>query len=262
MTTNVYDRLDLKLATDSRWSVSTPCKSYVLYTDEAQFDKLCVCPKLNLAFAFAGGANWISQWKWWLTNGIYANAPVPVVIKNAEFAYCAAHLDTGALAKMLYPDYAPPKMLMAQDQSGDIVQALFAGSGSDPAMNCWLKNKDAIVAIKSAANDDPFTGGSVVSSCLRSGSHNATVGTADDLKDALLKGHVMRKAQERYIDPMPVAEAAANIPEVAQLMKKIANGTAIACAPFPGMGEHQYTDDQILSHNEFIEGLRAIADRD
>lgn len=234
---------------------ANPGDKFVLYTDKAQFDKICVCPKIKLAFAFAGDSGWIEQWKWWLTIGVHIEAPEPFVPKNAEFAYCAARFPSGDLAGFIHPEGIPPHTV--QTATMDIA-ALFAGSGGKPARDCWQINKDARRAVETAAIKDAFTGGDVVTSCLKTGTHTAEIGNASNLKAALLKGRVMRQTATGYGEDMPLDEAMKQYPEVAALAQQIANGTVNACAPFPGMGT-PYSDEMIASHNAFIQSIKETA---
>lgn len=260
MTTNVYDKGAARLASDSRWSAITPCERFMLYTDDAKFDKIFVCDNTRLAFAFAGEANYVEMFKNWLTDGMMNGEPEPESPREAKFTYCAVNIDTGLVVKMHFPAKYPAKVVgSGAAKAGDDVDAVFAGSGAEAAYSCWMITQDPIEAITVAMEEDSLTGGDIVSTCLRSQVHNASAGSAAQLLEALLKGTVMEKvSQTKYTNPLPLGEMMGN-PLVAALVVNLKAGSAVASAPFPGMGEAVYTDQQLKEHKDFMASLRARA---
>lgn len=256
MTTNVYDREAKLLASDSRWSAESKCKQYLLFTDTARFDKIFVADGLGLAFAFTGDASIVEKFKICLSDDNNPEAEYPKCPTEAVFTYFAVDLVTGTIAHQHFPERFQPKIITSGSKS-DLanIEALFAGSGAQSAYFFWMDEPDPVSAVRFAAEYDALTGGDVITTCLNTGTHNATTGTTALLLDALMEGSVMQKVNTTYTNPTPLAESL-HIPEVAALVQGLQSGSVTASAPFPGMGEAVYTEEQIRAHDEFMLSLR------
>ncbi|UZZ08942.1 hypothetical protein NDO41_16225 [Ectopseudomonas mendocina] len=216
MTTTIYDKENGLITCDSRWSI--PDNRFgVLYVDEAEFSKVEIVN--GHVFVFAGKANIISAWKYFLraqAAGIVLPEPT-----MAGIAALVAELGTGTLKYYYGQDIVLP------DQSNPMT--VIAGTGSSHAARCWEANKCPKKAVSSAMMYDVCTGGEVRYVELQSGANNlnSCVGFKSLQRAFLEKGMVMFNGNQIEKGPVPFKEAADIDPTVADWHQKIANGSVL-----------------------------------
>lgn len=105
----------------------------------------------------------------------------------------------------------------------------FAGTGAEPAYECWTSNKDPRRAVVSAQAKDPLSGGGVKFFQRHDGDNNLDTGVEFNVvaEQFLKKGMVMYMNQK----PMPVDQAARNDPRISELVDKVKAGGLAAEAP-------------------------------
>ena len=150
MTTNVLDRRNSMVTSDSRWSV---VRDGVLYfVDDTGFDKIEDRPAGVMVCA--GNASLIEHWRTWFIAGDYSVIP-PTEITFPDGRFDAIYVTivtkpvfTIAFSSGLYHTY--------QDD------AHFCGSGAEFAKDCYSVNGCAHRCIETAKGGDPQTGGEVM----------------------------------------------------------------------------------------------------
>ncbi|WP_145964072.1 hypothetical protein [Chromobacterium phragmitis] len=241
MTTNVFDRGPVILATDSRWSARLPGNKGICYVDDTGFDKLFVDRNGGFACNFAGSAILIDQWKNWLASDM-STAPPDVYYNGISISICLVERD-GQLSIVENQD------INHEDGSK------FAGSGALNAYECWKMNKSATKAVESAKVLDPCSGGNVKSADLPSGRHNVeNVANLEDVVESLVKkGFVMYIANPQ---PIEFEKAAANDADVANLKGALASGAAQISAPYDAMYQ-DWSPEQKARLKSALDGLKA-----
>nr|WP_279086767.1 hypothetical protein [Comamonas thiooxydans] len=227
MTTNVYDSKTGVMATDSRWSHTFGKR--IVYADDLAYSKIEIYQKS--AFMFAGNGQMIQSWKDWISSSPTDDSGMP-----GYDGVCVCVVDI-------------PSKKVRFKQPQDITKdgGYFAGSGSMPAYLCWSKNGDAKMAVTSATQSDPYSGGVVRHIDLNDMSGNLSIGPVvpqriDDVRQAVLqRGMVMTIAQNTA--PFPLSQLAANDVELAQIRDEIASGKIAPAAPCDGMYT-EWTDEQ------------------
>lgn len=233
MTTNVFDRKVREMATDSRWSVVN--RGHIFYLDNPGFEKIEVCA--GHAFMFAGDADRIEQWKTWLRSEPADDSGMP---PTDRMAVCMASVPDGAEKFCVGADIKKP-------------EAVFAGTGSIHACNCWVMNGDARRAVETAKAGDYMSGGQVKYFEFATGNHNLVLGftpiTAVGLTKLIMeRGEVMAINNTTGV-PFPrkkTATASANesLEEiVADTRAKLASGELKPCAPCDGM-HNEWTQEE------------------
>lgn len=219
MTTNVFDKSALALATDSRWSFRVQNHA-ICYVDDTGFDKVFIDGAGNFAACFAGNANLIELWKTWLATDL--NSPEPPVFQDGmSISICLVDREGSVLI----------------DANQDIFHedgSRFAGSGALDAYECWKVNKSATKAVESAKLIDLYSGGSVKSADLSSGSHNIAndVSLQDVNQIFIEKGFVMYLTNPQ---PVEFGKAAANDPLLQQVKADLSAGNVQISAPCDSM---------------------------
>ena len=179
MTTNVVDLIDAKkvLACDSRWSFET--NNYLYFVDDSDYDKLYF--NRVLVAVFAGNSTVIDNLKVWLQH---MNGDMPELDGSSIIAY---RLSDGVIFARNHT--------YCLESEDNIPMAVFSGSGSYDAMNCWTVNRCAKKAVSTAGSTDAYTGGSVRFFEVVNNHHN--VGNQIPLSDLFnvffTKGFAMRK---------------------------------------------------------------------
>lgn len=218
MTTNVYDKDKSLLTTDSRWSYrplsdGVPSTQVVAYVDDTGFDKIAFDDVA--VFMFAGPGDLIDRWK------TFVSSPNKVLLRRPDvartFAICMILKSSG-------------EIVMEHGQKIKGSGFRFAGTGAEPAYECWSSNKDPKKAVKSATTKDPLSGGTVKFFQSQDGTHNLDTGVAFSsvAEQFLAKGQVMYTAQNAIV---PVAQAAQQDPRIAALVAKVQKGGVSAEAP-------------------------------
>lgn len=218
MTTNVYDRDKNVLTTDSRWSYrpisdGVPSTQVVAYVDDTGFDKIAFDDVA--VFMFAGPGDLIDRWKSFVCSKNKVLLKRPEVART--FAICMILRGSGEIA-------------MEHGQKIKGTGFRFAGTGAEPAYECWNSNRDPKKAVESATAKDPLSGGKVKFFQRHDGDNNldTEVDFSSVAEQFLVKGMVMYTAQSTSI---PLAQAALTDPRVAELVSKVKMGGVSAEAP-------------------------------
>jgi hypothetical protein len=246
MTTNVFDKSAGILASDTRWSFRLvqdgPLKSTLalLYVDDTGFEKIEHQP--DYSYIFAGPSDLIDRWKKWI-NSETRNVEAPPGVAN-DFALCIVEMATGEVI---------------EEHGQRIRDALyrFAGTGAEPAHNCWKTNKDPRKAVQSAAAGDIFSGGEVKYLSLKDSSHNLDgSGTYESINQLTLKRGMVMYLSGNHA-PMSIDEAAANDPRIKHLAQKIAKGEVAAEAPC-GLDTVVWTDTDVQRLNASLQKMYGV----
>lgn len=240
MTTNVYDRGAIHLATDSRWSFRVDDYA-VCYVDDTGFDKLFIDQHANFAASFAGNSELISDWKDYL--GTTMAGPWPEVYRNGV-AICICLVDR--LGNVVFQEN--------QDIHHDD-GSVFAGSGALSAYTCWKSNKSATRAVDSAKMIDIFSGGEVKLVEVATGKHNVQNSTplAGVAQSFLQKGFVMYTKSSPT--PIPFDQAAANDAKLGEIKNKLVSGEVQISAPYDRMYQ-DWSDEKKTQLGAAIASLR------
>lgn len=245
MTTNVFDKTAGVLASDTRWSFRLiqdgPIKSTLalLYVDDTGFEKIEYQP--DYSFIFAGPSDLIDRWKKWINSSTRSLENPPGVAN--DFALCIIDMATGEVLEE-----------HGQRIRDDLYR--FAGTGAEPAHNCWKENKDPkrAVASATAAGADIFSGGEVKYLNIKDASHNLNVsGTYELINQLTLKRGMVMYLSGNHA-PMPIDEAAANDPRIKDLANKIAKGEVAAEAPC-GLDTVVWTDTDVQRLNASLKKM-------
>lgn len=222
MTTNVYDQTKFLVTSDSRWSILTDFG--VIYVDDTGFDKIEVSK--DHAFVFAGNAAVIQTWKDYIRA---SQAGIPLARPSAKgISLLVAKMGCGTFVEAYGQDISLPNKLKP------VVS--FAGTGAHHAAVCWMTNKCGRRAIDSAKARDYYSGGSVSFLEL-----NTRVGNqqnnrnADKLTEAFLDKGMVMYTPGINSSSVPLDQAAASDPRVAEWLKKIAEGSVEIQAPCDSM---------------------------
>ncbi len=217
MTTNVFDISTRLMATDSRWSIDS--ENLIIYIDDTGFDKICVAR--GYALMFAGDGCVIQLWKDWIASVPEGSRGIPAKLHNAAISICVVNIDSAEI-KFEY------------GQNIKLDMARFAGSGSIPANNCWVKHGDAKKAVDSANKIDWFSGGTITFMDFVSGDNNLqNSATIHDVNERILtSGKVMFKTNAKIV---PITEAAVYDAEVRDIIGQVSDGKLTANAPCDAM---------------------------
>lgn len=220
MTTNVYDVKASTVASDSRWSFlvknndEKESLAAIVYVDDTGFDKMIIAE--GACALFAGNSRLIDAWKQWIASTAKAVIPRPPVID--DFAMCIIDAGNGDLI-----------FEHGQKIADDTYR--FAGTGAKYAHKCWLNNKCAQRAVKSASDVDDYSGGEVKFFNIKTQQHNVTPNGLYELinEATITRGVVMYTAYQGKT--VSVQEAAATDPRIRTLLQNISTGEASAEAP-------------------------------
>lgn len=188
MTTNVICHQKKLLTSDSRWSVDLDgYPNQLLFVDDTGFDKLAI--STAHALVFAGDSLLIGQWKKWFTAPKLDFSTVPpftrVESRDNQLKSIVASLVKKPSCEVMFTS----GKFEAHGES-----ARFSGSGALFAKDCYARNGCGRVAITSASQNDPATGGETKFVELISGSSNLSMvqATHDEMINAInQRGFVM-----------------------------------------------------------------------
>lgn len=217
MTTNVFDQDKNHLATDSRWTFSVKGKTGIAlpdivgFVDDTGFDKIVF--DATTAFMFAGDGELISQWRERILKENLLVGRRPGVARN--FAICMVRRSDGYIV-----------MEHGQKIFGGPFR--FAGTGAEPAYECWKSNGDPQRAVRSAQMIDRASGGDVKFFDGVKGDHNIDFSAPFEsvAEQFLRKGKIMYPNQA-----IPVAQAVKDDPRAEEFVGRIKAGTVKAEAP-------------------------------
>lgn len=240
MTTNVFDVKAAVVASDSRWSYTIKdgeALRAVVYVDDTGFDKMVFGE--GACAVFAGRSNLIDHWKDWIRSKNKVVLRRPMTEDN--FSMCVVNAATGAL-------------IFEHGQKIVDDHYRFAGTGAKHAHTCWINNRDAIKAVRSAAVNDQYSGGEVKYFNIKSQDHNVSAaGMYQAINDAVIeRGIVMYPTYEGKT--VPIQDAAKTDPSISTLVRNIKTGDAIAEAP-SGRDTVVWTDTDLKRLDDSLEAF-------
>ena len=172
MTTTVFDSINKKVTSDSRWSSILEYQggTYLVFVDDSGFDK--IVDRSTSVVALAGDGELISEWKKWLSMSEPKLEDRPPVRK------AATHGSTDCREFVLYivsktankVVFDAGRKLAALDESG--ILAVFSGSGMNQAAMCWNTNQCPEQAVRTAQSQDICSGGEVKFVDYKNGNSN------------------------------------------------------------------------------------------
>nr|WP_294864393.1 hypothetical protein [uncultured Pseudogulbenkiania sp.] len=242
MTTNVFDKSAVTVATDSRWSFRIQGHA-ICYVDDTGFDKIFVDKSSDFAASFAGNAGLIESWKEWLDTDMSTQSP-PVFANGVSISVCIV-------------DKNGDPLFYENQDIHHLDGSLFAGSGSLHAYECWKQNKSATKAVESAKILDCYSGGSVVSVDFPNGKHNVVNNaTLKDVSASFLQKGFVMYLNNNATQPVEFKTAAANDPLLQQAAKDLSAGNVQVSAPYDSMYQ-DWSDDSKAALGEALKKLKA-----
>lgn len=239
MTTNVFDVLNGLICTDSRWS----CKlgRWLVYVDDVHYHK--IEPRGGHVAMFAGDGLRIDAWKQWMRMPQLDCDDMPAT-------------DGVALCLIRCEDR---EVVFHEGVDIKAAGAIFAGSGSGTAADCWLRNRCANTAVASAIAIDPQSGGGTKFFNVSSGDHNLfppvpqKLATFAELQNALrLKGTIMdmaTKTNAKFSMAQLSLRAASRDAEddLTQLIQRVEAGTLQPSAPCDAMYNGAWSAERVAA---------------
>ncbi|WP_313465672.1 hypothetical protein [Stenotrophomonas sp.] len=245
MTTNVLDKRNARVTSDSRWSVDDAAGGYVYYVDNTHFDK--IAERSTAVMICAGDAELIDQWKQWFVDEDAGYEAPPSHLQDLQGNVIAAITVTVITKPGFAVDFSEGLYHRHEDS------AYFCGSGGAAAKDCYSVNGCSFRCVDSASVADPFTGGDVKYYDVSSFENNLSNPKASlqDMLDQLVdRGFAMNKTT-REITPMsPLTQE--------ELRQKLANGTLSASAP-TGVPLRGWSD---RARHDAQEAMRRIVERE
>jgi hypothetical protein len=243
MTTNVFDIGAAVVASDSRWSYTLKENDVpfaVVYADDTNFDKMVVAE--GACALFAGSSRLINDWKHWIAAPHKVALRRPAVVD--DFAMCIVEAATG-------------RLIFEHGQRISDATYRFAGTGARSAHTCWMSNRDAIRAVRSAADADQWSGGEVKYMKIKEQVHNVSSDSDfDSINEAILqRGMVMYKVYDGKV--VSIQDAAKTDKRVANLMNHIKSGEAAAEAP-NGHDPVIWTETDVKRLDAALEGFFGV----
>jgi len=225
MTTNVFDKARNVLASDSRWSFQlrdghfshSPDRNVIPCVDNTGYDKITFDE--DSGYLFAGDGQVIEQWKRWVAAPLQCVLPRPPTAQG--FAVCITDLKTGEIR-------------FEHGQRISDTDSRFAGTGSEPAYECWKVNRDAERSIVSACSLDVYSGGQVKFLHGRETiHHNLQTATPFSAINALFltQGMVIYMNENQGQTAIPIDRAAQQDPRIKDLVERVKVGAVSATAP-------------------------------
>jgi len=243
MTTNVLDRRNARIASDSRWSVDSV--NFVYFVDDTGFDK--IAERSSAVMICAGNSGLIDQWKTWFCspNPSYVAPPSQLIDLMGTVV---AEIAVTILTK---PGFQVEFSRGSYEHFED--HAYFCGTGGVPARDCYSVNGCSFKCVETAKNHDPCTGGEVKYYELHSFNNNLSSpkATLDQMLHQLVdRGFAMNKST-REITPMdPLTQE--------EFRKQLANGTLSVSAP-TGSPLRAWTERE---RHDVQEAMRRIVERE
>lgn len=228
MTTTVYDRVNGKVACDSRWSSQLEQRlpqlnGYVLYVDDTGFGKLA--ERNDFVLVLAGSGELIEGWKKWFRQGqlIPERGLPPVQGSNGE-SICISLIEKST-NKVIF-DHGQ-KMAVIQESSNEVL-ADFSGSGQHFAAFKWMRDSCPIAAVEFAEKLDAYTGGTVRFIDFKTGERNIedSSSTISSVLTAMLERGFIMDTKTPGSSPVPISAQ-----DVAHVREMIVNGQVSPCAP-------------------------------
>jgi hypothetical protein len=234
MTTNVFDRRKMIMASDSRWSSESGGGEWVAYVDDTNYDKLAFTDKVG--FLFAGDMPPIERWKQYVANGMKKGTrpkyPTPDEwIPGNRISVIQVELDSKL--------YVTSHKKLLFSGIGGMVNALYAGTGAHPAKECWEVNKCSMTAVASASVKDTRSGGSVVYLHCATRENNVLNSANVQSVQAQMKdrGYIMNVKQQQEPVLLKVAANDPSVPAAQIFAQSVLSGATPLTAPFSEMDE-------------------------
>lgn len=218
MTTNVICRVKQLITSDSRWSCELN-DTHIAFIDDACFDKLATRPAV--AIVFAGDGQLISEWKRWFEMPALDFLRMPRVHRmegNKLFALTVTIVKKDSC-----------KVLFTSGWSLDHGEhASFSGSGAPFAKDCYVTNGCGRMAVISAGQSDPFTGGQTKFMELDTGSNNLSImkSTLQDVIQAINERGFVMDTTNGTVTPIRDWKA-----DTDNALRALANGELTVSAP-------------------------------
>lgn len=150
MTTNVLDKRNCKVTSDSRWSFFYGLD--LVYVDDTGFDKIADRP--SAVMVCAGDAKLIDAWKEWFTQPVPSNEVPPTDRIELDGSFHELYV---AIVKKTTSEI----LFSRGDYLNHLDHASFTGTGGQYAMGCYAVNGCSIRCVETAAAHDPQTGGQI-----------------------------------------------------------------------------------------------------
>jgi len=150
----------------------------LIFIDDIGFEKICFDD--DYAYMFAGDGSLIQMWKQWISSPVKSLLQIPNIPDGMPFSICIVDCSSGFI-----------KADFGVISGGLLVR--FAGSGREPARECWSKNKCARKAVMSAIAIDRCSGGNVkyLEISSKKNNLNDVNSIADVSRELKTKGKVM-----------------------------------------------------------------------
>lgn len=246
MTTNVICQQKKLLTSDSRWSASlNGYPGQFLFVDDTGFDKLAVSSAY--ALVFAGDSELIWHWKNWFTAPRLDFSTRPpfsrIDSKTQKLESLVASLVKKSSCQVMFTS----GKFEAHGES-----ARFSGSGALFAKDCYARNGCGRIAITTASQNDPATGGETKFIELESGSNNLSMmqATHSEMINALHQRGLVMDVKTKNVTP--ISDWMANN---GHAQAAVASAIGSISAP-TGSPTREWSDQEQI---EFIKALHEVA---
>jgi hypothetical protein len=222
MTTNVFDVTAGQLTSDGRWSFEK--LDWLVFVDDTGYDKMIFDDELG--FAFAGNVSKINIWKEWVAGG--RKGPEPMGHLD-QMQLIIVNMASGVL------EFASDYILFSH--AGNVLEALYGGSGGPSAKDCWNSNRCARTAIDSAKSNDVYSGGETKFLLRETRQNNLTNNIAVTEINEQCKQRGLMMNLKNPLNTVLVKDAAndPSNPIAQSVATEVMQGKAEMSAPFPGM---------------------------
>lgn len=241
MTTNVLDKRNNMVTSDSRWSiVSNP---FLYFVDDTGFDK--IEDRASAVMVCAGNASLIEQWRTWFIKGDFS------VLPPTEIQFSNGSFDAIYVTIVSKPDFTVDFTSGLYHAFQD--DAHFCGSGAIHAKDCYSINGCAHRCIETAKAGDPQTGGEIKYYDFNTFESNLSAAPMSlaELQDELFNRGMVMDLKTRNISPMSPMDKDA-------LKQALGAGTVSLCAP-TGQAPRAWTDRE---KEDAKEALKRIVQRE
>ena len=214
MTTNVLDRRNSKVTSDSRWSIATP--DFLYFVDDTGFDKIEDRP--SAVMVCAGNALLIELWRTWFIAGDYS------VLPPTEIQFPNGAIDAIYVTIVSKPDFTIDFTRGLYDSFQD--DARFCGTGAQFAKDCYSVNGCAVRCVETAKGIDPQTGGETKFYDFKTFQSNLSAAPMSlaELQDELFNRGMVMNMKTRTVTPMGPMDTDA-------LKQALGAGNVSLCAP-------------------------------
>lgn len=244
MTTNVLDKRNNRVTSDSRWSVEDRDRGIVYFVDDTGFDKISERP--TAVMVCAGSAKLIDLWKLWFAAPDLLGLPA-----SEEFDQHGNLVAEIAVTIISKPGFDIEFSRGWYQQHEDA--AYFCGTGGVAAKDCYSINGCSNRCVESAKASDPCTGGEVKFYELDTFNHNLSnpQSTLLEMQTQLIdRGYAMNRATKETMPINPLTQE--------EFRQQLANGKLTISAP-SGVPNRKWTERE---RHDAQEAMRKIVDRE